>query len=149
MGKVRVRARVGDSIFNAEQLWYDPSRWPAFLDGFGHVVKADDGWPRAGSLTWDSRPGGRGRVIEDVLWFSPREGQDLSVEDSELTGTQRVRFAPGVVTLELEYRLKEGNWLRDAVLIRRRRHASMTRTLRRFAIEVAAERELHARPPQR
>jgi hypothetical protein len=81
-------------------------------------------------------------VIEQVRWFSPREGQDADVEDPKLTGTQRVRFAPGRVTLELEYRLKESMWLVDLFFIRGQLRQSLRRTLRRFAIELDAEREL-------
>jgi hypothetical protein len=142
MGTVRVTRRIDGPIFNAEELWYDLARWPAFMDGFDHVASVGPEWPRHGTLTWDSRTGGRERVIEDVLWFSPREGQDVAVEDPKLTGVQRVRFRPGTVTLELEYRLKESMWLVDLLVIRRRLRESMTRTLRRFAIELRADAEL-------
>lgn len=144
MGTVRAAVRIGAPIFAAEELWYDLARWPAFMDGFAHVARVDADWPRGGSLTWDSHPGGRERVIEDVLWFSPREGQDVAVEDPKLTGTQRLRFPPGGVTLELEYRLKESMWLVDLLFVRRQLRDSMTRTLRRFAVELAADAELHA-----
>lgn len=145
MSKVKASAAIGDSIFNAEELWYDTTRWASFVPGFGHVVSVDADWPRGGSLTWDSRPGGRGRVIEDVVWFSPREGQDVEFEDPEVTGTQRLRFAPGEVSLELEYRLKEGNVLRDLLLVRRRMHRIVRATVRRFAIELESDRELGVR----
>ena len=142
MPKVIATIAVPEPIFNVEQLWYETGRWAAFVDGFNHVVKVEGDWPRAGTLIWDSHPGGRGRVIEQVRWFSPREGQDVAVGDPKLTGTQRVRFAPGRVTLELEYRLKESMWLVDLLFIRGQLRQSLRRTLRRFAIEVDAEREL-------
>jgi len=145
VSRVRASAALADSIFHAEELWYDTARWPSFVPGFGRVVSVDADWPRGGSITWDSRPGGRGRVIEDVTWFSPREGQDARVEDAEITGTQRLRFAPGRVSLEVEYRLKEGNVVRDLLLVRRRMHRVVRTTVRRFAIELAADRELHVR----
>ena len=53
-----------------------------------------------------------------------------------------MRFAPGRITLELEYRLKESMWLVDLLFIRGQLRQSLRRTLRRFAIEVDAEREL-------
>jgi hypothetical protein len=46
------------------------------------------------------------------------------------------------VTLELEYRLKESMWLVDLFFIRGQLRQSLRRTLRRFAIELDAEREL-------
>jgi hypothetical protein len=142
MGTVRAGVRIDGPIFNAEELWYDLDRWPSFMDGFAHVAKVGPEWPRHGSLTWDSHPGGRERVIEDVLWFSPRVGQDVAVEDPKLTGTQRLRFPPGWVTLELEYRLKESMWLVDLLIVRNRLRESLDRTLRRFAIELRSDAEL-------
>ena len=49
----------------AEALWYDPVRWAAWVDGFGHVVEVVGGLARGGPrCVWDARPGGRGRVVE-------------------------------------------------------------------------------------
>jgi hypothetical protein len=31
----------------AEQLWYDPSRWASWIDGFGHLSKLEGDWPLA------------------------------------------------------------------------------------------------------
>ena len=95
----------------AEALWYDPVRWAAWIDGFGHVVELPDGWPAEGRLVWDSLPGGRGRVRETVTAYEARAGQTLAVEDARLRGTQRVAFTPGPetveITLSLDYELKE------------------------------------------
>ncbi len=143
MPRVSASIAVSAPVFNVEQLWFDTARWAAFVDGFNHVVKVEGDWPQEGTLIWDSHPGGRGRVVEQVRWFSPGEGQDVAVEDPKLTGTQRVRFRPGRVTLELEYRLKESMWLVDLLFIRGQLRQSLRRTLRRLVIEVEAERELH------
>ena len=67
-----------------------------------------------------------------------------------MTGTQSVRFAPAgtdrvTVSLEWRYRLKRsfpGSAVVDFNFIRRAMRDSLGRTLRRFAIELAAEREL-------
>jgi hypothetical protein len=149
---VRARARIvaAGRLTAAEALWYDSSRWATFIDGFGHLVALDPGWPREGSATWDSTPGGRGRVLERVARYTAGDGQDLEVEDEKLTGTQSVRFAVAgedrvAIELELEYRLKRmffGAQLVDWLFIRRALRDSLHRTLRRFAIELAAEREL-------
>ena len=91
---------------------------------------------------WESRPGGRGRVVERVTAYETRSGQTLAVEDERLLGTQRVSFEPGPdgveVALELEYELKERNPftpLTDALFIRRALRDSMKRTLLQFARE--------------
>jgi hypothetical protein len=113
------------------------------VDGFGHVVSLDDGWPARGAeLVWQSPPGGRGRVRERVVSYTPREGQLLDVQDTQIHGRQTVRFAAiegGVrVELELDYELKQRyplTWLLDLVFVRREITASLRRTLAGFARE--------------
>jgi len=131
----------------AEELWYDRHRWPAWIDGFGHVVKLEDDWPQVGArLVWQSPPRGRGRVQERVTAYEPRVGQTVEVEDERLRGTQTVRFEPVGdavrVTLTLDYELKERNVLTpllDPLFIRRELGDSLRRTLARFAHERRAE----------
>jgi len=148
MGRAKTSLEVPGLASEAEALWYDPVRWGAWVDGFGHVVELSKAWPANGRLTWNSLPGGRGRVMETVSSYEPRAGQTLSVEDSRLHGTQRVAFAPGpdevTVTLELDYELKERNaltWLVDGLFVRREIAASLRRTLIRFARERRADTE--------
>jgi len=138
MTRVRAQARIDPAIAVGamEELWYDLARWPAFVDGFAAVVEQDAGWPRRGTLIWDSHPGGRGRVTERVTRFEPRSGQDLDVEDPTMTGAQRLRFAPGVVALELDYRLKGHGRVLDLLFVRRAMRDSLRRTVDRFAFEV-------------
>ena len=143
MGLVRAVQRVPGLASDAEELWYDPQRWPAWIDGFGHIHKLEGEWPAVGArAVWDSRPGGRGRVVEEVTAYESRVGQTLAVEDEKLRGTQRVAFEPGAdeveVTLELEYELKGANVLTpitDALFIRRSLRESLARSLTRFARE--------------
>src|SRR3954447_20243387 len=95
MGRASATITVPGRAAEAETLWYDPRRWPAWIDGFGHVVKLDDHWPEPDArLVWDSKPGGRGRVVERVTSHIQRQGQTLAVEDERLRGTQQVRFEP-------------------------------------------------------
>ena len=149
MGRVRASIVVPCLASQAEELWYDTTRWPSFIDGLHHVARLEGDWPRAGArVLWDSQPGGRGRVQERVTSYVARGGQTLDVEDEKLRGTQRVGFTPledGVmVALELTYSLKEqrpGMALVDLLFIRRPQRESLERTLRRFRTEVAAERE--------
>jgi hypothetical protein len=131
----------------AEALWYDRRRWPAFVDGLKAVHSVEGDWPHAGSrVIWDSHPGGRGRVLEEVLAYEPRAGQTLAFEDEKSRGTQRVTFTPHergvIVALELDYTLKEarpGMWVVDLLFVRRPQRESLERTLRRFATELRDE----------
>ena len=149
MGRVRASIVVPGLASEAEELWYDTTRWPSFIDGLHHLARLEGDWPRPGArVLWDSQPGGRGWVQEHVTSFVAREGQTLEVEDEKLRGTQSVSFTPlegGVtVALELRYTLKEqrpGMALVDLLFIRRPQRESLERTLRRFRTEVAAERE--------
>jgi len=151
MGRATASVQVPGLASEAEELWYDPVRWPAWIDGFAHVVELPDGWPAAGRLIWSSLPDGRGRVLETVTAYEPRAGQSLAVEDSRLRGTQRVAFAPApdavTVTLTLEYELKERTPLTplvDVLFVRRAITASLRRTLDRFARERRGDVELEA-----
>ena len=47
MGRAKASISVPGRAAEAEALWYDPHRWQAWIDGFGHVVSLDDGWPAA------------------------------------------------------------------------------------------------------
>ena len=100
---------------------------------------------------WDAPPGGRGRVIERVVAYEPRVGQELEVEDERLRGRRRVSFAPvddGVtVALSLEYELKQRHaltWAVDVVSVRPATAASLRRTVARFARERVADLEWEA-----
>ncbi|UTI65791.1 SRPBCC family protein [Paraconexibacter antarcticus] len=133
----------------AEDLWYDTSRWPNFVDGFDHVVRRDDTWPRTGGeLTWDTRPGGRGRVLETVERYEARVSCVSRVEDETLLGTQTISFAPReqgtVVTLELKYDLKQKNAFSpivDLLFIRRAQTQSLQRTLYRYSLELRSDHD--------
>jgi uncharacterized membrane protein len=149
MGRAKANIVVPALASEAEQLWYDTSRWPTFIDGLHHVARLEGDWPHAGSrVVWDSKPGGRGRVQERATSYVAREGQIVDVEDEKIRGTLTVTFTPvegGVnVVLELRYTLKEdrpGMAIVDLFFIRRQQRESLQRTLRRFRTEVAAERE--------
>jgi hypothetical protein len=147
MGRATASITVKGRAAEAEALWYDPHRWPSWIDGFGHVIKLEGDWPEVGSrLVWASPPGGRGLVQERVVAYESRTGQTLEVEDEQMTARQTVAFKPGLeeteVTLTVEYQLKERNPLTpvvDALFIRRTMTEALRRTLRRFANERAAE----------
>lgn len=149
MSRVSVAVVVPGPLGEAEALWYDLTRWPAFVDGFGAVVQRDPEWPAGGTLIWDSTPHGRGRVLERVVEHAPGEGQAAEVEDERTTGGQRVAFAEqGAqvrVSITLEYRLKERNPLTpivDLLFVRRAVGDSLRRTAARYARERRADAEL-------
>ncbi len=150
MGRVSCSVEVPVRASAAEDLWYDLSRWPSFVDGFGHVRKLSGDWPQAGSsLQWTSAPGGRGHVLERVLSYEPRCGQESQVADEKMTGVQRVTFEPGpdsvVVTLELEYEITQAgpfSGALDVLFVRRPMRDSLARTLTRFKREAVTDREL-------
>jgi hypothetical protein len=147
MGRVKAEITVGALASEAEELWYDTSRWPTFVDGLAHVEKVEGDWPRAGRVLWDAKVDGRGRVDERVVAHEARVGQTLRVEDEKITGTQRVEFHPDgdgcKVVLSLEYRLKMDAPQRQVIDFFARRHLrdSLKRTLQRFRreLEVAPE----------
>lgn len=149
MPRVSATITVPGRAVEAERVWYDPSRWASWIAGFGHVVSLDESWPRKGARrVWESPPQGRGRVSERVLAYELRLGQTLSVEDARMEGTQRVAFEPQPdsvkITLTLEYRLKDVELLPlvwHPLFGRRREAEALRRTLRRFASELAAERQ--------
>jgi hypothetical protein len=137
----------------AEELWYDPVRWPAWIDGFGHLVSVTDEWPTRGARRlWDAKPGGRGRVSERVAAHEARTGQTLEIEDERVEGTEEVAFVPtgadGVrVTLTRTWERKAGGPLApvlDVLVERRRTTVSLRATLARFAAEHRADAELRA-----
>jgi len=147
MGRAKASISVPGRAADAEAPWYDPHRWQAWIDGFGHVISLTDEWPNRGAeLVWESPPGGRGRVTERVVAYEMRTGQTLEVEDATMTGTQKVAFEPGpeavVVTLSLEYRIKDRTALTpvvDLLFVRRAMTDALRRTVTRFANERKAE----------
>jgi hypothetical protein len=147
VGRAAAAIVVPGRVSAAEALWYDHSRWPSFVDGLAHVDKVEGDWPRTGArLLWVSRPGGRGRVVEQVTAYEARVGQTVSVEDEHTHATQRVAFTPRedstTVRLELEYAIKQPRPfmpLVDLLFIRRQQREALQRTLRRFRTELAAE----------
>jgi uncharacterized membrane protein len=142
MGRVKAEVTVAALATAAEELWYDTSRWPTFVDGLAHVAKVEGDWPRAGRVLWDTKIDGRGRVDERVTTHEARVGQTVSVEDEKITGTQRIEFHPTSggcrIILSLDYRLKmdgPASFVIDR-FARRPMRDSLKRTLARFKREL-------------
>lgn len=144
------RAVPGATAGAAVALWSDLARWPGFVDGFAAVARVEGVWPQAGArIVWDSRPGGRGRVVERVVEHRPAALVRTELEDAALRGEQVVRAAAARaggcrIELELRYELKRGGLggrLADLLVVRHRVRAALERTAERFAVELAAEPE--------
>ncbi|MEA2346961.1 MAG: hypothetical protein QOG62_748 [Thermoleophilaceae bacterium] len=120
--------------------WRDTTEWPHWVDGCARVVEVSADWPAAGStVAWQTRPGGRGTVREEVLAAESRRFA-TRVEDQSMTGTQTFTIATledgsTRLGLELEYTLPDASVfqsLMDALFIRRAFRDSLQRTLERF-----------------
>ena len=153
MGRVAARRLLpGASIDEVQALWLDLDRWPAFVDGFGALARREGDWPQAGArVVWDSLRNGRGRIVEQVTDHEPGATHVVRVEDPQLRGTQRARLSAYEggceISLELEYELKQpgiGGRLTDVLFVRRAVGDALRRTLRRFAVELEAERDLRS-----
>ena len=132
-------------------LWTDLTRWPTFVDGFGHVDRVSGGWPDEGAqLVWRSGPAGRGLVTEKVVASEPGARFVTQVFEERMRGAQAVTFTPTDedstrVDIELDYQLTQGGPLKavtDFLFIRRALTDALRRTLRRFATEAAEEAAL-------
>jgi hypothetical protein len=133
----------------ALKLWTDVGRWPTFVEGFAHAIEVSDDWPAEGSkLVWQSIPGGRGRVTEQVIVNGPGRFSTRVYEDA-LRGQQAVRISEDAsgarVEVSLDYELSKYGPLQalaDFLFIRRALRDSLRRTLRRFAVEAEEEEGL-------
>jgi uncharacterized membrane protein len=132
-------------------LWTDLTRWPTFIDGFGHVDRIEGDWPAEGTkLVWRSGPAGRGVVTEKVVASEPGARIVTQVFEERMTGAQAVTFAATDddttrVDIELDYELTQGGPLKavtDFLFIRRALTDAIRRTLRRYGTEAAEEASL-------
>jgi len=153
MRTVSVSRPFPGTVHEAETCWYDTRRWPAWVEGLDRILDVAGNWPRAGaSVTWESGPAGRGRVLERVVSHEPLAGQTLDVEDDSIQGRQTVAFMPAgedvQVTLSLEYEIRNRSMftpLIDMLFIRRAMTTSLSTTLARFGGELASAHTEHAR----
>lgn len=136
------------SVPDAEELWYDTTRWPRWIVGLDRVESVSGGWPAVGGqVRWQSGPAGRGQVSERVVTYEPLGGQTVEVQDDSIHGTQTVSFVPEdanvAVTLSLSYELTRRSPLMrlvDPLFIRRAMTRSLEQTLARFGAELGTSR---------
>jgi hypothetical protein len=134
----------------AEQLWYDQSRWASWIDGFGHLSKLEGEWPLEGSRrVWTMRVGAagssRGLISERVTAHVAGDGQALAFEDERVSGVQRVRFeTDGIrtrITVTVDMDTKTPLAPARKWWLRRQFRGALQRSLARFSYELAAERD--------
>ena len=133
----------------AEQLWYDRSRWASWLDGFASVQQLGSDWPLEGARrVWVTRagePGSRGLIMERVTSYAAGAGQVLAFEDERVRGEQRVRFETDNVRtrITVSFSFESKTYLAPARKwwLRRRLRLGWERSLARFSYELAAERD--------
>lgn len=151
MGTVAASEKFAVMVQEAEALWYDTSRWSAWIPGLEQVEEVSAGWPDVGgAVRWRSGPAGRGRVRERVIEYEQLSGQTVEVEDDSIHGQQTVSFEPEdgqvVVVLSLAYRLKQRSLLVpvvDLLFIRGAMRRALEQTLSYFGAELG-----HSRPPE-
>jgi hypothetical protein len=127
-------------------LWTNVERWPSFVEGFARTIECSPGWPAEGErVSWESSPGGRGRVTEKVVERRPDRFTTM-VFESALMGRQTLMAVPrsggAEVELSLEYTLvKYGplSMVADVLFIRRALRDALARTVSRFAVEAEDE----------
>jgi hypothetical protein len=129
-----------------EQLWYDPSRWASWIDGFAHLSKLDDHWPQEGARrVWVTPPGGRGLISETATAYEAGAGHTLEFEDERVRGVQKVLLesdgARTRITVSIDLTTKAPLAPARKWWLRRQLGDSLRLSLRRFSYELAAERE--------
>lgn len=137
---------VSGSLAEVWGLYFEPSEWPSWVDGFARV-ESSDGYPeRGGTLRWASTPAGRGTVEERVLEHDPRRRHRVAFTDPESEGELLTTFEIGagpddaatLVVQQFTYRLREAGpltRLTDVFFIRPQIRRSLRRSLDRFTIE--------------
>jgi hypothetical protein len=148
MRTVAASEKFAVTVQEAEALWYDTSRWPAWIPGLERVEEVSAGWPDVGGgVRWRSGPAGRGRVRERVTEYEQLAGQTVEVEDDSIQGQQTVTFEPEdgqvVVVLSLAYRLKQRSPLMpvvDLLFIRGAMRRALEQTLSHFDAELGQSR---------
>lgn len=149
MGKVEATIEIGAPLAEVWDLYFERSRWPTWVDGFGSV-ESERGYPEAGGeLVWRSGPAGRGTVNEKVLAHEPRTLHRVSYEDPGARGELEVSFEmlPAAdevrntkVTQRTSYKVLTGGPiapLTDLLFIR----SQMRRSLERSLIDLRLEAE--------
>ena len=144
MSVVEQEVVVAASLADAWDFYFEPRRWPDWVDSFGSVVEID-GYPEAGGmLRWKSIPAGRGEVVEKVLEHEHRRKHRVKFTDPSLEGEMTVTFAiegEGTkIVASMDYRLLEKSVfarLGALLFLKAQIRGTLRRSLDAFAPEVA------------
>jgi uncharacterized membrane protein len=143
VSKVEAAIEIEAPLAEVWDLYFDPARWPAWVDGFSSVI-SQTGYPEdGGTLTWRSTPAGRGEVRETVLAHEPRSLHRIEYTDPGSAGRLDVSFEmlPAAsadsgrrtrVEQKLDYRVTSGGPLSavtDFLFIRGQMRGSLQRSL--------------------
>jgi uncharacterized protein YndB with AHSA1/START domain len=152
-GEVEIEAPLAE----VWELYFDPNRWSAWVDGFARVAASDGSPEVGGTLVWESTSAGRCRVSERVLAHDPRRLHRVSYSDPGSAGELETRFEmvpAGAeerrtrITQTQRYALHDGGplaALTDRFFIRAQMRDSLRRTLAGLRAEAATR--AGARPP--
>jgi uncharacterized protein YndB with AHSA1/START domain len=143
MGEALESVRIAATLKDVWDLYFDPSRWPSWVDGFAELDSAS-GYPEVGgTLRWRTNPAGRGEVTERVLEHEPRTRHLISFSDPESEGELETVFeieGDGVaVTQRMSYKVLHPGPLgplTDIFFVRRQVAASLARSLEHLRSEV-------------
>jgi uncharacterized protein YndB with AHSA1/START domain len=153
MAKVAEEILIEATLAEVWDAYFEPRRWPSWVDGFQAVVSSQ-GYPEeGGTLRWRSNPSGRGTVSERVLEHEPRHRHRVGFSDDasegELLTTFTMQRQSVLVRQELTYELKEEkplHRLTDRFFVRPRLRESLARSLRGLAAEATDTAEPGAEP---
>lgn len=151
MAEVAAEIEIPTPVADVWELYFDADRWRSWVDGFARV-SVSDGYPeRAGTLTWESTPAGRGRVSERVIEHDPRRIHRVEYKDPGSAGELETRFemvpAEGEerktkVSQKLTYELNEAGLfgaITDRLFIRSQMRRSLERSLAELRAEARAD----------
>ena len=152
MGSAAESIVIAASVSEVWDVYFDGSRWPAWVDGFRHVEEEDDGYPgQGGTLRWRSTPAGRGVVTERVVEHVPKRLHRVAFSDDSSSGELTTRFEIErsssdaepltLVAQEEDYRLHTRSPLAivtDALFVRPQIARSLARSLEGLRGEVEA-----------
>jgi uncharacterized protein YndB with AHSA1/START domain len=149
VSRVEAAVEIEAPLAEVWDLYFDPDRWAAWVDGFSSVV-SELGYPEHGGvLNWRSTPAGRGEVHERVVAHDPRSLHRTEYVDPGSEGTLETTFEmlPAgeagrgrrtKITQRLDYRLTSGGPLAaitDLFFIRSQMRQSLQRSLSDLRLE--------------
>jgi hypothetical protein len=148
MAKVAEEILIEATLAEVWDAYFEPGRWPSWVDGFQALVSSQDYPEEGGTLRWRSNPSGRGTVSERVLEHEPRHRHRVAFSDDasqgELLTTFTMQRQSVLVRQELSYELKEEkplHRLTDRFFVRPRLRESLSRSLKRLGAEAAEAAE--------